>query len=70
MVDAAKHVCFMVYVNPDLTISSCPFRVIDERRLDEFPSLGALLTTVGMAMRRKMEEGKLGSFLCMAERFM
>lgn len=70
LVDADTFLCTMVYINPDLTISSCPFRVIDERRLDTFPNMGTLFATVQIAMRRKMAKGKEGPFLCMAERFM
>lgn len=69
-VKAEANNCCMVYINPDLTISSCPFRVIDERRLDEFPDLGMLYGTVAMKIKKKIEEGKKGPVLCMAERFM
>lgn len=70
-VKAAENNCCMVYVNPDLTISSCPFRVIDERRLDEFPDWGMLFGTVAIKIKKLVDtEGKSGPVLCMAERFM
>jgi MoaA/NifB/PqqE/SkfB family radical SAM enzyme len=71
LVEPDKNTCFMLYVNPDLTISSCPFRVIDARRLDAFANMGSLFATVGLAVKKKLEaEGKEGPVLCMAERFM
>lgn len=70
LVDPFKNMCCMLYVNPDLTISSCPFRVIDERRLDAFPNLGTLFATVAVAAKKKEKEGKDGPCLCMAERFL
>lgn len=71
VVNAARFACVMLYINPDLTISSCPFRVIDERRLDVFPDMETLAVTVGRKVQMKLEkEGRKGKFLCMAERFM
>lgn len=65
------HMCTMVYINPDLTISSCPFRVIDSRRLDEFPDYSLLMGTVLIKKSKRMKaEGKEGAYLCEGERFM
>ena len=74
LVKAEANNCFMVYINPDLTISACPFRVIDERRLDEFPDVGMLFGTVAMTLKKKVdalpEDKRKMPVLCMAERFM
>lgn len=73
-VKAESNNCCMVYINPDLTISSCPFRVIDERRLDEFPDLGTLYGTVAIKLKKRVDElpedKRTMPVLCMAERFM
>ena len=71
LVNASEYACHMPFVNPDLTISSCPFRTIDERRLDVFPDLITLYTTIAVKVKQRLkDEGKDGAFLCMAERFM
>ena len=69
LVDPRTNVCLNVCVNADLTISACPFRVIDDRRLDQFKDLDALFTTVMSELQKKIEGGEKGPVLCMAERF-
>jgi hypothetical protein len=72
IVDPKYCTCIMVYVNPDLTISSCPWKVILPRRLDDFESYECLFESVNDAVMKKLEETKdrKGSYFCMAERFL
>lgn len=62
--------CEMIYINPDLSISSCPFRTIGEHKLPAFADVETLWGTVMTSLAKQAKKGKDGEFLCPAERYM
>jgi MoaA/NifB/PqqE/SkfB family radical SAM enzyme len=67
--DPTAFSCYVHYVNPDLTVTACPFRTLDIRRLDEFEDMVELTNAVVDAFHAKLQKGERGPVLCSAERF-